>query len=304
MKIGLRDLEYFVVLAEHRHVGRAAEALGLSQPALSRSLRRLERAMDTMLVTRTPKGVEVTTVGAAFLSRVEKLQLSVHDIAREVEDLTKGRAGELRVGANSIAVEHLLPAAMSNVFRIAPKLEIKIVVGSNDTLIPGLRSGRLDVVVSGAAASDPDLSHVHLWDDEYHVYAGAKHRLVSRKQLHIADVAAEKWAMPPDAPPTLWLRQTFQDHGFSPPRVMLETTALSLRLKAIASSDLLDFLPEVAAREAMLAGLAVKLHVKDLSWSRPLVASYRTHGYLSPAARMFIDILKAASNPRPRHSIR
>lgn len=302
MKIGLRDIEYFAAVAEHGHVGRAAEALGLSQPALSRSLRRLEESMHTALVTRTPKGVELTTVGAAFLSRVHRLRLTLDDIGREVDDLTSGRAGQLRVGANSIAIEHVLPAMMGPLLKAAPKLTIKIAVGSNDTLVPALRNGQVDLIVSGIAyPAEQDFLQVHLWDDDYYVYASANHRLASRKRLTIADVAAEKWAMPPDAPPTLWLRRTFHDQGLAPPNVMLETSSLSLRLRAVASSDLLDFLPRTTGRSAMEALRLVELRVKGLAWSRPLVAQYRKDAYLSPAATLFIDILKATAREASAH---
>src|SRR3970282_1539010 len=108
----LRDIEYFAVVAEHRNLGRAAEALGLSPTALSKSLRRLEKALQAKLVTRTPKGVELTTEGDALLARVRGLRLSLHDVAREVSDLAQGRLGRLRIGVGpSPAVEHLLASA-------------------------------------------------------------------------------------------------------------------------------------------------------------------------------------------------
>ena len=83
----LRDLEYFAVIAEHGQLQRAAVALGLSQPALSLSLRRLEQATKARLLKRTPKGIELTSVGAALLARVSKLRLSVDDVTREIADL-------------------------------------------------------------------------------------------------------------------------------------------------------------------------------------------------------------------------
>ena len=86
----LRDLEYFAVVAEHGHVGRAAEALGLSQPALSKSLRRLEKAMQAKLVKRTPKGVELTAVGSALHMHVHRLRLSLNDVVHEAADLSQG----------------------------------------------------------------------------------------------------------------------------------------------------------------------------------------------------------------------
>src|SRR4051794_27390345 len=94
----LRDIEYFAVVAEHGHLGRAAAALGLSQPALSKSLRRLELALQAKVVTRTPKGVEITAEGSALLARARELQLSLRSIGREIADLSAGRVGHVRVG--------------------------------------------------------------------------------------------------------------------------------------------------------------------------------------------------------------
>src|SRR5687767_28790 len=100
IRMDLRDIEYFAVLAEHGQLVRAAEALGLSQPALSLSLRRLEKSAQAKLVKRTPKGVELTAVGTALLSHVRRLRLARDDLAREVADLAQGRAGNLRIGAS------------------------------------------------------------------------------------------------------------------------------------------------------------------------------------------------------------
>lgn len=296
MRIGLRDIEYFAVVAEQRHVGRAAEALGLSQPALSRSLRRLEQSLDTTLLTRTPKGVELTVVGSAFLARVQGVRLSLDDIEREVEDLTKGRAGHLRIGANNHAAEHVLPAAIGTLLKAAPRLNLKVTVGPTATLATALRTGKMDVIISGILSpTEPDLVHVHLWDDDYYVYASAKHRLAGRKRLTISDVAAEGWILTQDAPPTVWLHRAFQDHGFAPPKLMLETSSLSLRLRVVAASNLLDFLPRISVRSSPEGLRLAELRVKGLAWRRPFVARYRRDAYLSPAAKFFIEVLNTAA---------
>jgi len=88
----LRDLQYFSAIAEHKSVRRAAEALDLSQPGLSKSLRRLETELRAKLVARTPKGVDLTAVGTALLARVRRLHLAFEDVAREAADLCAGRA--------------------------------------------------------------------------------------------------------------------------------------------------------------------------------------------------------------------
>jgi DNA-binding transcriptional LysR family regulator len=252
--------------------------------------------LDTTLLIRTPKGVELTVVGAAFLSHVQRLRLSLDDLEHEVEDLTKGHVGNLRVGANSHAAEHVLPETISIVLNAAPKLSLNVIVAPTAALVAALRGGQLDMIISGVASpAEQDLVQVHLWDDDYYVYTGAGHRLAGRKRLTIADVAAERWALPRDAPPTLWLQRTFQDHGFAPPQLMLETSSLSLRRRAVVSSNLLDFLPRMSARSTPVGLRLTELRVKELAWRRPLAARYRKGAYLSPAARLFIDALTATA---------
>jgi DNA-binding transcriptional LysR family regulator len=117
----LRDIEYFSVVAEHGHLGRAADALGLSQPALSKSLRRLEQAMQAKLVRRTSKGMALTSVGAALLSRVRQLRLSLEDVTREMADLAQGHAGNLRIGCAPLFCEPLAPRSVHGIPQREPK---------------------------------------------------------------------------------------------------------------------------------------------------------------------------------------
>ncbi len=118
----LRDIDYFAVIAEQRHLGRAAEALGLSTAALSKSLRRLEQLAEAKLVRRTPKGVELTAVGKAVLAHVEQLRLARDDLVREVSDVAQGRAGNLRIGSGPSTAENTLPAACSALLNETPKV--------------------------------------------------------------------------------------------------------------------------------------------------------------------------------------
>src|SRR5215831_10954255 len=87
----LRDIEYFAVLAEHGHFGRAAAALGITQPALSKSLQRLETVLEVQLMRRTAKGVELTAEGLALQVRARELRLSLQSVAREIKEIGEGR---------------------------------------------------------------------------------------------------------------------------------------------------------------------------------------------------------------------
>jgi len=294
----LRDLEYFAVVAEHGHVGRAAESLGLSQPALSKSLRRLEAAMKTKLVRRTPKGVELTAVGSALRIHVHRLRLSLDDVVHEAADLSQGRAGHLRVGAGAgLGGSQFLAAACSALLMEAPKVTLALTVGANALLLPALHNGEHDLVVSGIPhSSDKDLVQERLYDDEFLVYASANHRLAKRKRVSLADLAQERWAL--SAPNDLsWKRvhRVFEDNNLPPPRIAFETTFSLIRVQAIASSDLLSFSSRRVLQQSWRHFPLAKLRVKELAWNRTVGVSYRKDAYLSPVARRFIEILKVTA---------
>src|SRR5262249_49090340 len=140
MVMELRDIEYFAVIAEHGHLGRAAGALGLSQPALSKSLRRLERALQGKLVKKTPKGVGLTPEGAVLFARARELKLSLQSVAREVAEVGQGRAGQLRVGVGLPRPEELITAAFTEMLNDAPKANLIVTVSDNDVMVPALRA--------------------------------------------------------------------------------------------------------------------------------------------------------------------
>lgn len=297
MNSQLRDIEYFSVVAEHGNVGRAAEALGLSQPALSKSLRRLEKSMQAKLVKRTGKGIELTTVGNALFSQVRRLRLSLDDVTREVSDLSHGRAGHLRVSTGPGFGLYVLSAACATLVKDAPSVTMKVTVMERNASIPTLRQGQLDLVITTLQPfRHEDLTEESLYDEEFVVYASSRHRLVGKKRVTLADLAQERWAVSAtDAAAPRHLKQAFQDAGLPPPRITIESASMSLRHQILASSHLVSFTSKrVVRRAAPIYGFA-QFNVRELTYTRGIGVFYRKDGYLSPAARRYIEILKTTA---------
>lgn len=297
----LRDIEYFAAIAKHAHVGRAAEALRLTQPALSKSLRRLEQAVGAKLVKRTPKGIELTPEGATLESHVRQLRISLADVAREISDINAGRSGQVRLGAAPGVVDDLLLSACSAFVKEAPNVTLTVIVAANDTLLPALRNAELDLILCGVPSPPPDdVLHEPLLEDELVVFASARHPLALRKRVSIAEIALEHWAMTvlnaqePNLP-----QKALEDNGVRHPKVMMKTSYLPLRDQVVARSDLLGvssrrYLHHLAGRLAV-----VELPVPELKRKRCVAVCYRRQAYLSPAARRLIALLKStAANVR------
>jgi DNA-binding transcriptional LysR family regulator len=296
----LRDIEYFAVVAEHGHLGRAAASLGLSQPAVSKSLRRLEQALEAKLLERTPKGVELTPEGSALLLRVRELRLSLQDVAREIAELGRGRVGRLRVGVGENATGHPLATAISALLKDAPRVALKVSVSDNDLMLPVLRDGGLDLVVNYLRPAPPaGLVQEHLYDDEMVVCSSADHRLAGVARLKLEDLANERWALTESVlMAQQWLRRAFEERGLPPPQIAVESRSVRLRFQALASSELLDFTSRSVFEQGAPLFRLTQLRVTDLSWRRPVGVIYRKDAYLPPAARRLVEILKAMVQAR------
>lgn len=291
----LRDLEYFAVIAEHGHLGRAADALRMSQPALSKSLRRLEQIVEVKLVNRTPKGVELTAEGSMLLLRVRELRLSLRSVTREITEMSEGRAGHLKVGVGAPVSEQLLSSAFATLLKDAPRTKLLVSISDGDLMFRALHNGELDVIVTYFRPSE-GLVCEHLYDDEFVVCASANHRLAGRKDLTLAELVQERWAL---AEPTLisqhWLLDKFREAGFPPPRIAFESRSLALKQRMVACSDLLTFTSRSVFQQFASPSAVKTLPVKELIWPFTISVIYRKETSLSPAVCRFVEIIKATA---------
>ncbi|MDB5864714.1 MAG: bacterial regulatory helix-turn-helix, lysR family protein [Betaproteobacteria bacterium] len=292
----LRDIEYFAVVAEHGHLGRAAESLELSTAALSKCLRRLESALQVRLVRRTPRGVELTLEGQTLLTRVLRLRLSLADVAREVGDLSNGRVGHVRVGAHPGLSRALLARACSVLAQEAPNVTLAVTIASNEALESALAKGELDLILNSIPAAVAGTVQEPLYDDEFVVYCAASHRLAKRKRVTLADIAQERWVMwAPNVPSWQRLHEAFAHDHLPAPRIAVLTSSVSLRLDIVASSDLLGMNLRQVVREAAPRYGIAELRVAGVTLHVRTGVTYRDGAYLPPSARRFVEVLKATA---------
>jgi DNA-binding transcriptional LysR family regulator len=290
----LRDLEYFAVVAEQGNLGRAAELLGLSQPALSKSIARLEGTMEVKLFQRSAKGMELTAEGSLLLSRARELRQSLRNVAREVSDVSRGHAGHIKIGVGPSANDDLFLAAIIELLKAEPRISVKVIVSDMDEIMPALHGGQIDVVVNLMVIKPPvGLTCLPLREDECVVFCAANHRLAARSHVSLSELRGERWAVgEPGLPTQQKLHEVFRDNGLEPPRVGLESRSLSLKLEAVANSDLLVYTSRAVGRRFGSRQIALKvLPVKELYWVRPVGLIHRRERYTSPAVRRFIEIL-------------
>ncbi len=288
-----RDLKYFAVIAEEGHVGRAAERLFKTQPALTKCIDRLEEQLGAPLFERVGRGIRLTPVGEALLHRARRISLMMDETAREIGDYAHGREGNIRLGCIPTLAEHILPGICQQLLAEAEKVTIDLKVSMNDALLEGLKAGELDVVL-GPMIQDDELFHTEeIMRDEMVVMASPNHPIFERK-IRLRHLLEYQWVLPAQSVLSRqWLDNVFDRHHLSRPTVQITPTVLNMIMPLIERSNLLGF----ASKLNLLAGRGHLREVvlKETTMLRRMGLSYRRDTYLSPAALRLIKIIRGTS---------
>jgi DNA-binding transcriptional LysR family regulator len=293
----LRDLRYFETIAELQHVGRAAQKLHRTQPALTSSIRRLEEDCGAPLFERAGRGIRLTSAGRVLLKWAQRVRFDMEDAEREIAAIGTGLAGHVRIGIVPTAAQFLLPAAARRLLQEGPEVTLRTVVGLVDTLKPMLRQGELDIVVATETHSEPGMASKLLAEDAIVVAARADHE-VFRGEPTLKELTRYRWVLqPPGAPTRDWLDHTFDRRRLPRPQVQVESTMLLMLPTLIAETGLLSFISRHHLGPRAAPGLK-EVPLKETTMLRRLVVTYRDKAYVSAATQRLIDLLAETAAPR------
>ena len=141
MAVRLEDIDYFLSVADHGQVRRAAAALGVSQPAITKALQRLEKELGFPLFERSSRGMTLSAVAKQFRQRTQTLRGALRDAIKEAADTHLGAMGVLRVGVSPLYVQSLFVPACLQLHQQRPAARIRVMINLNDALLPALRLG-------------------------------------------------------------------------------------------------------------------------------------------------------------------
>lgn len=290
----LRDLTYFEVIADLGHMGRAADKLGRTQPALTKCIQRLEEAVGADLFERTGRGITLTRVGEVLLARARRMREAMEESLREVTDFAAGTAGRVGIGCGATMGEYLLPQICRAIIADAPGLAIEVQIGMSGVVRAALRERTLDLAIGPILPSDEqEFSHEAFGMDDVVVVAAKDHPLCGHG-LTIEDLVASKWVLPArTVAMRQWLDKVFEANGLPPPDVQIETNSITTLPKLIADTALLSFTSTRNLHPLRLGSQLDRLMIDTTTMRRPLGFITRRDGYLSPAAQRVVGLLKS-----------
>ena len=193
----LRQLRYFVAVAERLHFGRAAAALHISQPPLSRSIRDLEARVGALLLERTRRRVELTPEGARFLEGAKRVLRELDDAVMEVGRMAAGDTGRLRLGFVSLADYGVLPGLLKTYKAARPGVALALREMLSPEQAAALAAGELDfgLLLPPVAV---ELDHIVVQRERFLAALPSRHRLARvRGRLAMRELAGESFVMAP-----------------------------------------------------------------------------------------------------------
>lgn len=261
MNVTLRQLSYFLALAEARHFGRAAEIAHVSQPALSTQIKEMEARMGAKLIDRRERGVRLTPAGQEVLQAARRI---MGEVAR-MEDAVRWQAGlrgRLRLGVIPTVAPYLLPVALPMLRARDVSLDLRVREAQTAVLVSDLADGRLDAAVIALPSGGAGLAEVPLFEDRF-LLAGSRMQLA---QLRARGARISPGRLDPERLLLLDEGHCLADQALevcglerAATRVDLGAASLTTLCGLVASGFGLTFLPELALETERAAAPALEV---------------------------------------------
>lgn len=297
----LDQLHHFVAIVEHGSLRAAARRLGLQQPALTRSVRALERELDAELFTRSATGMALTASGRRFHRRAATVVGEVRRARDELRQTQGAEDGEVSVALSIAPHAGMLPSALPAFRRRYPAVRVDLVEALFPEVEHALRSGTLDFYLGAAPriAPAPGLQVTHCFDNERVVVGRSGHPLRAARSLRA--LAAASWATTAlDHDAEGELSRLFEAHGLPAPQVRVNARTSMSIAAVLSSTDLLAMLPVQWTRLAVVRDTLITVPVREKLPAPPIVLIRRPDLPLTPAAELFCDLLMRSAPPPDR----
>jgi LysR family transcriptional regulator of gallate degradation len=295
--LNTRRLQIFVSLARHRHMPTAANAFGISQPAVSSAMRVLESGSGLRLFHRSARGILLTTEGESFLLHVRRALNELRHVPDDIAALHGNIQGAVTVGALPLGRTLLLPYAIARMNARHPGVRVVTDESAYETLVAGLRAGDIDFILGALRDNDATsgLQNEQLMSEDMVVLARRNHPLANARGLTIADLRNARWILPRTHAPARGLFEAqFRRVKLKPPMPAVETADLAIIRGLLLGTDMVAALSAQQLYHECESGQLTVLDVALHNTQRDIGLTVRAEGTPSPAARALIDAIRLA----------
>ena len=286
----IRQLRYFLDIAETEHLTQSAQNLFVTQSTLSHGLRQLEQELDVALFDRLGRGLKLSQAGAEFRIYARRALQEIEAGRMALADLGGLQSGQLKVGAFPTFLNTVVPATVAAFSRAYPKVKVEVQDLRAGPIEQQLLEGELDLGIAFHPAQHAEIEAEVLFDERMLLVVGPQHPLAGRVVVELAELAGVPLALLPRSFATRRLIDEHLRQAGVTPLLRVEMDSVESLLGVCRYGDLASIVPERAARQApdlraiALIGPAIVRHAGIL---------WRRGASRSAAAREFAALLRA-----------
>ena len=293
-RIRLRHLHTFVAVAQQGTLGRAAETLNLSQPALSKTLNELEQLTGTRLFERGRLGAQLTLVGEQFLTHAVKV-LDALNSAGQALNRKEGLNNDIvRIGALPTAALGILPTVIGQFHKQQKDITLQVATMNNTMLLAGLKSGEIDIGIG--RMSDPELmSGLHyelLFLESLKLVVRPGHPLLQETVTLSRVMEGPVGVSPKGTVPRQNAEALLQSQGCKMPAGCIETLSASLSRQLTVDFDYVWFVPSGAVKDDLRRGVLTALPIATQGAGEPIGILTRVDATLTPGTQTLLSAIR------------
>ena len=294
-RLRLHLLRAVDAIETHRSLLKASAGLGLSQPALSKSLQELEETLQLRLFDRHPRGVTPTEAGNVVVGSARRILAELRRLDEELDLLSRPGGGTVALGALPVAAAGVLPGTLTRLKETHPEIRVRLQQGRTEELLPLLASGEIDLIVGRLYAPQvPDgFEREPLWTEPISILARAEHPLFAVPTMSIEELRRYDLVLPTVTQRVGQEIETLLSALGLTPTASLRSSSYGFIREMLHGTDLLSIMPRLLMAGDLLRGT---LRVVPL----PITAEDRHAGLilprgrlLPPAGRSFVTCLRS-----------
>ncbi|MCZ6901501.1 MAG: LysR substrate-binding domain-containing protein [Rickettsia endosymbiont of Ixodes persulcatus] len=297
-RLRIRHLVLLDELGRSLNMHRAAEAMHLSQPALSKLLAEAEELAGQTLFERSHHGVTPTPLGLMMIGRARLLLNELDATHAELTAAASGASGKVRVGVFPVVAHLLAPLTVERLQASHPDLRIELREGLEQQLLPALRAGELDCIVGRLVVegADADLQCEILYEEATAAVCGPSHPLATRSRLGGAELDRYRWVLPSrNAALYSLVASAVAARGAGFPQVAVESGAILTIVSLLQRTPLLSAMPLRVARSLAARGQLAILPLALQAKLHPVGIMTRRQARSAAATELFLQTLRAAA---------
>ncbi len=284
--MNLRQLQHFVAVFEQKNLSKAAEAIPLSQPALTRSVKTLEDQVGVELFLRHARGATPTAAGERLYHHAKSILAECARAKRDALQPDGEISGTVSIGIGSLFANHIIDDMISRFCEKYPQSMIKVYQGYFEDLINLLELGEIEVAFSNLPLLNlpENMEFEPLLQVHSSVIAAADHPLAVAEEPGIKDIAAARWASVNQPHAFEVLDSMFISEGIASPQPALQTNSLTLIKSLVLSSGFLCLLPDHLFIEELKSGAAMRINMSATPVTRSAGLLLKKDSFRRPVA--------------------